>query len=315
MRNPMSRRLIPGAAVPLAIAAAVVATLAGCSSGSPAPPALGPIPAVAGPQQITRPIDTYLPTAAQSGELSKAAHIATDQCMKRYGLAPVETATTDFQNLALQNKARNELFGFFEPSVTATKGYDVFVSPPGGRTQPSAAQISVLNGQNADGSVATSYDGRAIPAGGCHQVGLNAVGGWPPPPGTSSVLPGHGPTVPVSDPRLVAKDAQWSTCMKSAGFAYPSPAAAYADSRWQQSRSGSQQAAFLKSVEIPTAEADLRCKQATGYMGLAVATQSAYDTQYIASHKAALAAYEQQLHADVTKAEQIIQAAGPNTTT
>ena len=299
--------------VPLTIASAATAAaailLSGCSSQQPAPPALGPITAVTGPEQIARPIDRYLPTAAQARELTEAAQRVTAQCMKGYGLPPVAAAITDFQNLALQNKARNELFGFFDPAVTATKGYDVFVSRPGGQSRPSAAQISVLNGQNENGSVVASYRGRTVPAGGCHQVGLDAVGGWPPAPGTSSVLPDHGPTVPISDPRLVAKDRQWSACMKSAGYTYATPADAYADTRWRNPPGDpQQQAEFLKAVEIPTAVADLKCKQTTGYMGLAIATQSAYDAQYIASHTAALAAYEQRLDADVSKAEHVISA-------
>ena len=298
-----------------AIVAAIV--LCGCSGRQPAPPpALGPITAVTSPEQIARPIDPYLATATQARELSEAAQMVTAQCVKGYGLPPVAATTTDFQNLALQNKARNELFGFFDPAVTATKGYDVFVSRPGGQTRPSAAQMSVLNGQSENGSVVASYRGRPVPAGGCHQVGLDAVGGWPPAPGTSNVLPDHGPAIPISDPRVVAKDKQWSACMKSAGYTYATPADAYADARWRKLPGGQQQQAeFVKSVEIPTAEADLKCKQATDYMGLAIAAQSAYDAQYIASHTSALAAYKQRLDADVTKAEHVIAAAGSSSGT
>ncbi len=62
--------------------------------------------------------------------------------------------------------------------------------------------------------------------------------------------------------------------------------------------------------ELATATADLTCKQKTDLMGVAIAVQSAYDRQYIASHASALDAFKKQLEDRVNKATQVVAAGG-----
>ena len=313
------KRIVTASAILMMLAAAT----AGCGSGqshgqsrstqsqSAQLPALGPIPTITALTQISRPIDPYVPTAAQVKELYQAIDSVTVRCVKSYGLPPMPTASADFDDVALQNRARNQLYGFFDPEVMAAKGYDVNAIMAGRPAQPTEAEIAVLSGRSTTGAVVTTYNGRPIPAGGCHQVGLDAVGGDPPTPGTGISLPDGGPPVPIGDPRVVSVDTRWSACMKAKGYSYANPADAYTDAKWRPATTNqSDPDASLNREEIATATTDLACKQETHLMGVAIAVQSAYDRQYIASHSNALSAFKKQLEDRVNKAAQIIAAGG-----
>lgn len=63
-----------------------------------------------------------------------------------------------------------------------------------------------------------------------------------------------------ADPRVVAATATWRTCMSKQGFDYPDPNAAIAEDRWNLD------AAHIPTAEITTAQADVRCKTATGFV-------------------------------------------------
>lgn len=300
-----------------AVLVLLAAPVAGCGSGQPESarlPALGPIPAITALTEVTRPIDPYVPAAAQVEKLYQAIDSVTARCVKAYGLPSTAATSADFEGAALQNRERNQLYGFFNPEVTATKGYDVGTVLSGSPAQPTEAEIAVLSGHDRTGAVVTTYNGRQIPTGGCHQVGVDAVGGNPPVPGSAVSLPDGGPPVPVGDPRIVRADTRWSACMKAKGYSYAKPADAYTDARWQPvANTRSSPDATHKRDEIATATADMACKRETGFMGVAVAVQSAYDRQYIASHSAALKNFDEQLDGRVDKAAQIIASGGTET--
>src|SRR5262249_27537689 len=119
----------------------------------------------------------------------------------------------------------------------------------------------------------------------------------------TQALPDGGPAVPVKDPRMVAVDAAWSTCMKDKGFHYANPVAALTDPQWTPKGSGP---TTPTTKEVAVATADLACKRSTNLMGVAVAVETAYDQQYIASHRAQLAAYAKHLQARVDHAAQLV---------
>lgn len=247
-------------------------------------------------------------------ELHQAIDAVTARCVKTYGLPSIPTMSADFEDVALQNRARNQLYGFFDPGVTATKGYDVETVMSGHPVQPTEADIAVLSGHSGTGAVVTTYDGKPIPAGGCHQVGVDAVDGDPPTPGSGVSLPDGGPPVPIGDPRVVRADTRWSACMKAEGYSYANPADAYADAKWRPvGNTLSRPDATRKREERATATADMACKQETDFMGVAIAVQSAYDRQYIASHSAALKAFTEHLDDRVEKAAQIMATDGTET--
>ncbi|MBD0671952.1 hypothetical protein [Streptomyces sp. CBMA156] len=154
----------------------------------------------------------------------------------------------------------------------------------------------------------TEFQGRAVPKGGCLQEGLDAVGGAAFLNSAPSALPGGGPKEPLTDPRVVAADRQWSNCMKDRGFTYATPADAYMDPRWRDRTQGAGASVGHTPAELATATADDACKRSTGFMGIAVAVQAAYDRQYIAAHPQEPATFAQGIGRHVADAEKTVAA-------
>jgi hypothetical protein len=294
----VSKILLRASAVFAVLSAAVTA----CTSGRADIPALGPIPAITSTDQLARPIDPWLPTIPQLLTVQKAADAVTARCMRGFGLAFPGTTIVPIDATAL--KDRSETFGWFNPAVVTTKGYDAVDTAPAvrpGAPRMTPAAISVLVGRDGKGNMVTTYNGKPVPAGGCQQQAWDALGK---PPGlTPQVLPDGGPTVPATDPRLVAVTSRWLMCMKARGFTYKSPAEAFMDPRWRAKGTTPDR---HTSAEIAVATADLDCKSTTNLMGISVALQTAYDQQYIKEHAQALAAFRKHLEAQLALARRLI---------
>lgn len=303
------------------VAAGGVMALAGaCSGSSPksgasTPPPLGPIPTVTSVDQLVRPIDAYLPTEQQVGTLMKAQNVALAQCVRGFGLQPNASSGSGSDDGALYGRrSRDKLYGVFNPSNVSRFGYDFSgASNPrragGPASTPSEPLREVMSGRDQSGQTVATFDGKPVPKGGCAVVALGVVGGQPPSIYPDQ-LPGQGPRVPPSDPRLVAAIAKWSACMKGRGFAYQTPVDA-ANAVMPDPRKDPPAA---NPLEIPTAEADMACKQSTNLMGTVLALETAYDKQYIDSHATALTDFAKQLNDRVRKAAQIIADGGVGST-
>ena len=303
---------------------AVAIAGAGCGGGSAKPqasavPPLGPVAVISSADQITRPIDAYEVTVDQTTTLLRAASAVTAQCMQNFGLAFTAAASgKGFNDSAKQVKTRSTVYGFFNPDVVGSKGYDtvnVIDVGNGAEVPLSDAAFSVLNGEDrATGKPVTTYANKPLPEHGCFGKGAATAGSVPMPSAPGS-LPDGGPQVPETDPRMVAVNAKWSDCMKSKGFSYATPWAAYFDPKWQQAKPpvpGGGPPAHSPD-EIATATADMACKQSTNLVGIAVTVEGAYDKQYIESHATALAAFKQHLDDQLKRAAQIIAAGGTGT--
>ncbi|MGW1177809.1 hypothetical protein ACWD4P_29310 [Kitasatospora sp. NPDC002543] len=291
-----------------ALTLALLAALAGCGTGDarPAPPQLGEIPTITGVGQVIRPIDAYLPTTAQTRTVERAAYLTSADCLRRLGITEAPGPDPAGTEPAARD-VRSQLYGYFAPDRVAATGYDAVVAV--GTGQPaSAATRQVLTGRDATGTPVTEFQGRAVPKGGCLQAGLDAVGGAMFLNSDPSALPGGGPKEPLTDPRVVAADRQWSTCMKDRGFTYATPAAAYMDPRWRDRTRSAETPVSHTPAELATATADDACKRSTNFMGITVAVQAAYDRQYIAAHPAELATFAQGVSRHVADAEQVIAA-------
>jgi len=283
-----------------AVGLAALLLTAGCSNQAPRPPApaLGPIPNITSVDAISLPIDAYIPTSAQILALQKATDVVSARCMRRYGLPYHPPVMAGFADFARQNKARTALYGFFDLSTARSKGYDTQVAGPDGASGEvpyTMAEMGVLRGQSTSGSAVAVFKGKKVPAGGCRQQGIDAVGGPPPVP-TAEALPGGGPKVPSDDPHMQAVNARWAACMKGKGFAYPNPWAAYTSPKWKASAAGAPaRGTPHSSEEIATAAADVECKLSTNLVGVAVAVEIAYDRRYIAAHTSQLTTFERRL--------------------
>ncbi|MBS2532318.1 hypothetical protein KGQ20_05990 [Catenulispora sp. NF23] len=306
------------------IVLAPVALLAGC--GSPTKPATalpalsGPVPVVTALEQISRPVDPYLPTPTEVRTLISAANVLNARCMAGFGLRGTDTHPTDIDAHGVQvATAHTHLYGFFDPAIVATNGYDLIqlqtsqVAPGEPRPQPiSDSAESVEIGRDTAGHPVTSYAGKSVPAEGCKAQAQQGTGGELPDMSAAG-LPDGGPVTPLSDPRVLDANKQWSACMRGKGYHFSTPYDAMTSEPAQDAQvvgpEGDRKVVH-SPAEIAQATADLACKQTTNFMGTATAVQDAYDRQYIAGHGPALAEYRRQLDDRIRAAQQIVASSG-----
>lgn len=242
--------------------------------------------------------------------LQRAIDVVSAQCMQRYGLPYHPPIMVGLSDAARQNKMRTALYGFFDLGTARSKGYDTQPTPEGssstaGGAPYSAVEMGVLDGRNISGETVTVYNRKKVPDGGCRQEGMNALGGPPPVP-AGTALPDGGPKAPATDPRMMAVNARWAACMSGNSVTYANPWAAYSDPKWTPAPSGSTGPSFTHTPEeIATATLDVECKLSTNLIGVAVAVETAYDNQYIASHASQLETFEQHLANRLRRAAQL----------
>ncbi|MDR1635435.1 MAG: hypothetical protein LBS27_11080 [Bifidobacteriaceae bacterium] len=230
-------------------------------------PAVGPADGVLSPEQVSRPIDAYLPTADQVMAVARTEERLVNDCLvDRGGTGDFADAADPAQwmpfvdGLIADRIVRNTMWGFFDPENAPTFGY----------ARPSADLGLLVPKQPTSGESLPDCQelvSAGTPWGGW--VGLTDTGG----------LPDGGPGYPATDSRYVAAVAAWSACMAQKGFDYPDPITAIGSSIMEQASSGDDSGA------IALATADVQCKIDTNLVGQAVAILSAYDQDYIEAHR------------------------------
>jgi hypothetical protein len=305
-------------------ALAAVALLTGCGGGpakpaAPPPPLVGPVPVVQTVDQVSRPIDPYLPRPEEVRMLISAANVLNARCMAGFGLSGGDTHATDIdEHGARVATAHTHLYGFFDPAIVAADGYDLVQlqssQEPGkpARAPMSDVAMTVEIGQDQAHHPVTAYAGKPVPAGGCEGEAARGTGGALPDMNAAG-LPDGGPPMPLSDPRVLDATAKWSSCMAAKGYHFATPYDAMTGPAPESAQvvgpRGSQKVVH-SPAEIAQATTDLACKQGTNFMGTVTAVQAAYDQQYINSHGPALAQYRKALDDRVHAAEQIVAASG-----
>jgi hypothetical protein len=303
------------------VAISAIALLSGCGAGpgrQTAPPPLGPVPVIQTVEQITRPVDPYLPRPEEVRTLIAAGNVLNAKCMAGFGLRGNDTHATNIDDHGARvATAHTHLYGFFDPAIVATDGYDLIQlqssHDPGEPPAPgiSATAKGVEIGQDQTGRPVTSYAGQPVPAGGCKAEAAQNTGGDLPDMNAAG-LPDGGPHLPLDDPRVVDATKKWSSCMAARGYHFSTPFDAMTSQVAQAPvvGTGSDQKVVHSPAEIQQATTDLACKQTTNFMGQVIAVQTAYDQQYIATHGAALAEYRTRLDGRVRAAAQIVAASG-----
>ena len=288
------------------VALLLLACCASCGSSGPSSTLpIGSIPVIHSPDEIKRPIEAYEPTDAQVDTINNGAYAAIRMCMAGFGIQlPKVRAGSDGDSFLVM-KEDNPDYGYFSPDTVQQKGYDRTATMPPADVPPNSASATLLSGRDASGTVVTEYAGKKIPAGGCAEVGMEASGGPPPFAGSAQGLPGGGPKIPQNEPHLASVNASWSACMKSKGFSYATPMAAYTNPKWIADQDPSKHSAD----EIATAQADISCKESTNLVGVAVAVESAYDTDYIKRRHGDLLKAKRDLELRVNNANALIAAA------
>jgi hypothetical protein len=270
------------------------------------------IPSVLDSSHLILPIEQYMFTDRDMTTLQQAQAALARSCMKRFGFdwhsrtPKSDTGTVDAANTAHR-------YGLTDPKAAAEHGYH-YTGPGSDAPRPAdaarltAAEAPVLTGATLDGSVVPStYQGIAIPAGGCLGEATLDLSGQP------GVL-GDGELVTninigsynqsYSDARVTAVFRTWSACMKTKGFDYPDPTAA-------PGKDPQFSGATPSPLEIAIAQRDVACKQQTNLVGVWYAVDDAHQQMAIAHSTRALAGVKQHLVAELAKARAVLSGTQP----
>ena len=165
------------AAAPVAAGIVGMALLSGCGTDASAVPAAKPsLPAAyptstafTGVLQMKFPDDAYEQGASQTAEIEYLNLRLTQHCMDEYGFNYLPTLSTAMiaQSTKVNDEAQTRRYGISDPVAAAVYGYHLpswVNGSASGETisQLPAAERAVLQGQGTK-----TYDGRAVPSGGC----------------------------------------------------------------------------------------------------------------------------------------------------
>jgi hypothetical protein len=290
--------------------------LAGCAvagSGArqslpPTDPTSKPVPAAAAPSlvsasvlrlQVPSPINAYELTPAQAAQEKYLTERATQVCMGNFGLTydPGLSASAVSQGVQIDQEFQSRMYGVSDPAAVRTYGYHLptwtqGTAAPDLISALPPAELSVL-----EGSV-PSYDGRAVPQGGCRgwaadqltELGIDTSTGQPNESTAESQvvqIQTNSFEQAQSDPRVLAVFGEWSACMRTHGDSYRTPFDAAGDPRWATSAP--------TAPEIATAEQDLACKTQVNLLGVDSAVVADYQNTAISANSTVLATAKAQV--------------------
>lgn len=272
MRPPHRRTVL----APLAGVGALVlaAGLASCSSTAPKSPDLSVPPSGTSPTTLVLPVERYLFSQDQTDFLNAVVYDEARSCMSGLGFALPSLPLRDTTGTAGLVGLR---YGPSDPATAARLGYHL-------ATTASAHAAPAQPPSTADERAAYFGTSGSGPRGGCHGQAAASVAGA----ATLAESPvaqqikDQGYTESLTDPRVVHIVQAWSQCMKTKGYTYADPEAAYSDARWRTSAAS--------ATEIRTAVADVACKQQTNLVGVWFAVESAYENTRMAQQSTDLAA-------------------------
>jgi len=247
------------------------------------------------------PIQLRSFTLADARILNVARFKAEASCVRSFGLPfpDVPVAPLDQRQIAFQ---QNRRYGITDRAEASQFGYHVDPSLAGGDggtpliQQLDDSQKTVLY----NSAHATSYGGTPLAPDGCLGVATRSIA-----PSAEYAHSAIGASIAQdgfvqskNDPRVAAAFAQWSQCMAAHGYNYPDPITAGADPRW----TGSQ----VTRSEVTAALTDIDCKTTTNLISIWSKVEAQIETTMIARNKAAVAASEAALHAQLARADQIL---------
>lgn len=258
---------------PCCIAALTLTTLAACASvesNQAAGPAKDVYPTVSSSSQVVRPIDAYLPTAAQAVQLAHIRFRVEQTCLKESGYAVPDPEPSDYEAFVRTGQrdrvVRSDVYGYFDTANYEGNGY----SRPLG----------------AVGLVAISSPPGVPEALGrmCISQGVNAISAADP----NSLPNGGPPAVSGNEPAVQDAKSSWQQCMKSHGYTAADPVEL-------------QYAHPSKTADdVAVAKSDIDCKIQTNFVGVVLGEQTKIDNEYINAHADGLAKYTAAVKAILT---------------
>lgn len=260
----MRTRLILSLLVAAIVCASCTTSMRG--AGRLDEPALGPIPVITDWSQVRLPIDELLPTPAEVVALKRLSDKQINDCLAANGVPTMREQPANFEAYTLASAkgqvVQSPLWGFYGTDTYLAYGYH---RPPG---EP--AGMSFETSAGSDGS--DQFDQ-------CSPLGLHAKMVYL--ASSRGSLADGGVPAPVHDSRYRAAVRSWSACMAQHGYDYDTPyealSAGHAADRYGSSGP--------TPDTIALAAVDIGCKNATNLVGISVAVQTAYENEYIATHR------------------------------
>jgi hypothetical protein len=281
-------------------ASAVTFLLAGCSLASD-----GGDQAVSSdskdPQSWVLPIQSYLPTEREQGQLSQAKKILIGDCMKGFGFT--WTPAPDLPRVGPKTLT-DWRYGIHDMALAEQRGYKADAEEQA--AYDAAVEKGAVDGTTADGPDAKTLsgdirevDGKKVPEGGCvgaanQEIDADAIQAR-----AAVELANAAFVKSKEDPKVVKAFADWSACMKRSGYDYEQPLDASDDSKF----SGTE----VSSEEIATATADIRCRQKTDVAWVWFQAESALQKSAIEQHAEQLSAERKKIDAAVRNASKIVK--------
>lgn len=292
-----------------ALAAVLAAAAAGCSStgagrgsGSGGEPPLGEVTTPGSPAEISLPLDAYQEAGQQRMAVTKAEDLLGQTCMRRFGFDWKLPRRVESERVANHRR-----YGLFDERLAATHGYHPIPDEAHNKAVLANKAIGISPAATAVwmGKGPSSYQGRAIPRGGCLGEATRQLQAG----SDSSVLllPERLAAESVSraeaDSRLRQAWQRWSECMRAAGYDYRTPWDVNDDPAWWDGKPPSKR-------EIQTATTDVACRRQTNTVGIWMAVEAAYQRQLIERNAEGLAQVKRLLEVRARNAAQIL-AGGP----
>ncbi len=233
------------------------------------------IPRLLTTQATVLPLDAYKPTGEQMADLTSAVRHSLASCMNGFGFMNYTKKRIHSETAPFPKDRR---YLFIDPAKAAQYGYagapdaELSAKPPSASSSTNSSKISPEEESVYTGKGQRLYKGRQVPEGGCLGAarqtvtrGVAADDEW-----LITQLEGQAFQRAEDDPRVAEVTAQWSACMKRAGYDYSTPAAAWEDPQWRSRRDGG----ALSDKEKATATADMNCKLEVNYLGVRVAAET-----------------------------------------
>ncbi|MDQ0950065.1 hypothetical protein QFZ24_003988 [Streptomyces phaeochromogenes] len=328
MRNRTSPVTGARAMIPLAAATVLLAT--GCGSGDTARDERNgkdtePVVATSfanAPKAY--PLDAYRPTAAETSTVDHAVRVLAGPCLKKFGVTwPAYEASGAGIPLNARKYGPTDLdsvrvYGYKPPLPDGVTRQEAVTAQRKAQARdrtitPVAAAVYTGTAQEAQKKGGASTEVPAgVPEGGCHGQARRAALADRAADDLTKVqtLFFEASATTKKDPGTVALDKRWSACMQKAGLTYPDPLAAADDETWRTRRTspdGPHPSFPAPSAkEIATAEADVRCKAATGYVAKRHAIESGHQKRLIEKNAATLTAVNDRKRRMVERAETVV---------
>jgi hypothetical protein len=271
--------LLPSLLSRVCILVAVALTAVSCGS-SPGPvasgePAIGPWLSITDLKTAGLPLDPYRLGLQNLGDVPKADDILLARCIHRFGYdipPPVEHQAPA--------GGLGDRYGVTDEQQAQSRGYH----GPANLAAPAAGVVfSPVVDAIATGRGQSSYNGQAVPNGGCLGEAQRKLQEGAPAASDASLgesLSLESYDLSQRDSRVLKVFMDWSSCMNRSGYSYANPRNANNDPMFAANDPSPQ--------EIAVAVADLRCKKETNLVNVWATVETAYQSRLIEQNAAAL---------------------------